>query len=173
MGRKINIRFRIMVTHCALKAQTHMINPKKEYQDALQLWLNITPHDIPRMCQAKDCNSQLTPDYTDHCTKGGSVIRRHDYIKTIIGQYSEKAFGVSSTSIEPSLGNIDPEAKTRIRGNTDDNARADICIKDFTGIHSHTYLDICVISPVCQTNSNQGVTTVMKNTESRKNTKHK
>ena len=34
--------------------------PKNDFHDALQLWLNITPLNIPRLCQGKECNSEFT-----------------------------------------------------------------------------------------------------------------
>lgn len=83
---------------------------------------------------------------------GGFVFRRYGYVKMFPARYSEKAYGSSSTVVEPSLGTLDESAKHMIIGNRSDLARADICIQDFKCQHCLTFLDVCVLSPVCQTN---------------------
>ena len=84
--------------------------------------------------------------------------------KTILATYAEQAYGISSTTVEPALGPLDPQDKYMINGNTSDNARADLCILHFNSQHSYTFLDICVVSAVCQSNVNISVSMSISNT---------
>ena len=64
---------------------------------------------------------------------------------------------------------MDNEAFHIISGNCANNARADIAIRDFNGIHNMTYIDISVASPVCDSYKELSVIKVIANTEKRKN----
>ena len=102
--------------------------PKKDFHDAMLLRFNKRPNDFPSVCPANGCREDFNPVHADICRKGGVVNRRHDYIKIIVPKFAEKAFGVSSTVIEPMIGILDPSPKEMINGIASDIARFDIYI---------------------------------------------
>ena len=144
--------------------------PKSEFQDALLLRFNKMPSDIPSICPSNDCQEPFSLVHSDICLKGGVIHRRHDYVKLILGKHAEHAYGRSSVMIEPLLGPLDNEAKDILSGNCSNNARADLAIRDFKGIHSSTYIDISVVSPVCDSYKELSVTKVIANAEKKKMT---
>ena len=89
-------------------------------------------------------------------------------IKVILAKYAEKAFGVGSTVIEPSIGILDPSVKDLISGITSDDARADISIRNFINPYRTTFIDVCVIFPLCNTNKSNAVSKSITNAENRK-----
>ena len=68
------------------------------------------------------------------------------------------------------LGSLDQVAKEILGGNTEDGARADIVYQD---CFKTSYLDICVISPVCDTHKSQPITSSMSKAERKKNLDYK
>lgn len=139
----------------------------------MQLWFNIRPNDTPRICLSRSCNKPFSIHHADSCAKGGSIIKRHDYIKLIFTRYSERAFGQGSTSIEPPLGRVENETNNTIKGNMDDGARADILIQDYGSIHSNTYIDVGVVSPVCPSNKCEIILNTVGKAERKKNFDYK
>ena len=93
-------------------------------------------------------------------------------MRNIIARHAEKAYGVSSTTVEPHLGVILEEEKAAIQGNTTDEVRADICIQYYSNIHSYAYLDVRIVSTVCQTNKSQKACMPLRNAERRKKIAH-
>ena len=136
----------------------------------MKFWFNIRPNDVPRLCRSKTCNEEFTLEHADSCSKGGNIIKRHDAIKTIIARHCERAFGMGSTRIEPMLGSLDNASKVILSGNIDDNARADILFQDQ---FSSTYLDVCVISPVCDSKKSEKIATGIEKAERKKNLDYK
>ena len=132
------------------------------------LRFNKHPNDLPSVCPASGCHEDFNPVHADICRKGGVVNRRHDYIKVILAKFAEKAFGVGSTVIEPLIGILDPSAKEMISGITTDDARADVSIRNLMSPYRTTYIDVCVISPVCVTNKSYSVAKSISNAENRK-----
>ena len=55
-----------------------------------------------------------------------------------------------------------------ISGNTANNARADIAINDFYRIHKTTFVDVSVISSVCDSNKSNSVQKSITNMERKK-----
>ena len=64
---------------------------------------------------------------------------------------------------------MDAVAKESIGGYTEDGARADILIQDNRHRHKSTYLDICVVSGVCDLNNKDKVINTMCKAERRMN----
>ena len=126
------------------------------------------PNDLPNICPSSTCQSAFSLIHSDICNKGGSIFRRHDYVKNIVARHAEEAFGRHSTEIEPSIGSLDDKAKEMIQGNISNNARADIAVRGLMHNHKMTYIDICIISPVCDSNKNNSVATSISNAEKRK-----
>ena len=156
-----------------LKWKPHRILPKKDLQDALQLRFNLRPNDLPRACPAKNCRNDFSLGHADSCNIGGTNFRRHDYIKMILANYSEKACGPASTEVEPVLGPLEEAAKEMIDGNKRDQARADIGIQDLNHPHTTTFIDVCVISPVCQSNVGTNVAKTISLAEKKKDSDYK
>lgn len=130
-----------------LKWKPHSRNPKRDFQDALRLKLDIKPNDLPSVCPAKNCYQNITINHAETWAAGVTVSRRHDYIKRILGNYADGGFGIASTVLELMLGALGYNTKEVITGNTTDPACADLSIQDFTHQNSSSFLDICVISP--------------------------
>ena len=146
---------------------------KKQFNDGILLRSNILPDDLPNTCPARSCSEPFTLVHADICVKGNIINSRHDTVKIIIAKYAEKAFGTGSTVIEPTIGPIDNEAKDVIIGNKSDNARADLAINNLISPHRTGYIDVSVISPVCETNKNKSISKSITNAENRKNTSYK
>ena len=142
--------------------------PKNDFQDALLIRFNKLPNDLPAVCPAQDCNEEFNLAHADVCPIGGVINRRHDYIKIIVAKYAEKAFGPSSTVIEPLLGILDPIAKEMVHGNKSDIARADISIRSLLNSHRTSFIDVSVVSPVCATNRSYSVSKSISNAEKKK-----
>ena len=85
------------------------------------------------------------------------VIRGHDYIKTVLAQHAEKAFGSCSVVVEPNLGHIEDGARDILRGNLDSLARGYFIIRNFNGLQSECYFDVRVFSPTCESNKNMSM----------------
>ena len=82
-------------------------------------------------CAANNWHETFTLNHADMCSKGGVVHRRHDYIKLILAHHAEKAFGCNPVQVEPMLGHVDDANADILTGNLNDNARADLAIRDF------------------------------------------
>ena len=68
--------------------------PKHDFHDALQLWLNLTPQNLPRLCQVKECNSEFSIEHADHCAKGSTMIRIENFfaVKIYVKRLMEVKF---------------------------------------------------------------------------------
>ena len=80
---------------------------------ALLLRFNIKPNDLPTKSSAIKCQDDLTLSHADKCPFEGFVIRRHNYVKTVLAQQAEKAFGPCSVVVEPSLGVLEWDEKVK------------------------------------------------------------
>ena len=122
--------------------------------DALLLRFNIRPNDLPTKCPAIKCQDDLTLSHADKYPFGGFVIRRGDYVKTVLAQHAKKAFGPCSVVVEPSLGHIENGARDAISGNINSQAREVFFIKNFNGMQTVCYFDVRVFTPTCDSNKN-------------------
>ena len=152
-----------------VKWKPNLILPKNEFRDALLLRFNKMPENIPMICPALSCHEPFSLTHIDICSKGGVIHRRHDYIKFIIGMHAEKAFGTNSVEIEPMIRYLDDEANDIVAGNLNRNARADLAIRDFEGMHQTSYFDVSIVSPICDTNLQNTVLKTIANAEKKKN----
>ena len=82
------------------------------------------------------------------------MIRRHDYIKTVLDQHAEKAFGSCAVVVEPNLGHIEDGARDILSGNLNSQARGDSIIRNFNRLQSECYFDVRVFSPTCESSKN-------------------
>ena len=122
----------------------------------------MEPMNLPTVCPAQNCRTAFSVEHSDICTAGATTIHRHNHIRDIIASYAEKAFGSSSTSLEPTLGRIEENSGHLVAGNNKDQARADICIRGLTNPQIDAFLDVAVISPSCQSNVNYSVSCSVK-----------
>ena len=152
-----------------VKWKKHLLLGKREFQDAFLLRFNKKPMDLPIVCPALNCRAEFDLIHCDICPHGGVIHRRHDYIKSILAHHAEKAFGCSSVDIEPDIGPIEDEAMDIINGNLTAKARADFVVKSFNGLHSSTYFDVSIVSPVCESHKTQTIEKSIANAEKRKN----
>ena len=60
-------------------------------------------------------------------------------------------------------------AKDIINGNLATNARAEFVVKGFNGLHSITYFDVSIVSPVCEYHTTLTFEKSIANAEKRKN----
>ena len=66
----------------------------------------MRPNDLPIECTAIKCQEDLTLSHADKCQYGGFVIRRHDYVKMVLAQHAEQAYGSYSIVVDM-LGKIE------------------------------------------------------------------
>ena len=145
------------------------ILPQKMFIDALLLRFNLNPSDLPLKCPAMKCQEDFTLNHADICPYGGVVIRRHDYVKMVLAQHAEKAYGACSVVVEPLLGKIEEGARDTLIGNLNDQARGDIIIRNFNGMQTTTYFDVGVLSPTCDSNKRSSVSENIAKMEKQKN----
>ena len=143
--------------------------PKCDFIDALNLRFNLIPTDTPPVCRSNNCSQPFTLAHMDICLNGGIITRRHDYVKSILTKYSGKAFGGASITVEPHLGELNEEELDLLTGNTSIRARADIAILDFNGTQKTTYIDVSVISPICDSHKASSIEKVLSKIEKKKN----
>ena len=148
----------------------HWLLSKSDYIDAMSLRFNLMPSNSPIICRSNNCSKPMTMAHMDSCTNGGIITKRHDYVKSIIAKYGEKAFGFSSVTIEPHLGELSDEVKEMISGNISTRARADIAIMDYNGAQKCSYFDVSIISPICDTHKDSSVEKLLSNIEKRRMT---
>ena len=98
------------------------------------------------------CHSTFTVEHANICNIGATTIQRHNHVRNIIASYAEKAFGASSTSLEPTLGSLDDPSKQSIIGNSNEQARDDVCIRSIFTPQIDSFLYIAIISPTCESN---------------------
>ena len=98
------------------------------------------------------------------------IHRRRDYIESILAYHAEQAFACSSINIEHDIGPLDDEAMDIINGNLAAKARANCVVKSFNGLHSSTYVDVSIVSPVCQSHKTQTIEKSIANAEKRNTT---
>ena len=155
--------------HCIpVSWKPNLTLPKRDFNDALLTRFYKLPTDLPNVCPSTTCQQPFTAVHAEVCVKGNVINRRHDAIKTIVAGYAERAFGPGSTVIEPTLGPLENEAKAMIDGNTSDNARADIAISNLITPYSSGFVDVSIISPVCETNKNNTVSKSINLAEQKK-----
>ena len=104
-----------------------------------------------------DSTLDLSLSHADKCPFGVFVVRRHDYIKTVLAQHAEKAFGSCSVVVEPNLGHIEDGARDVLTGNLESQARGDFIIRNYNGLQSECYFDVRVFSPTCESNKNMSM----------------
>ena len=85
-----------------------------------------------------------------------------------MAKYLEKAYGLGSTVIEPSLGHLDTNALEYLSGNLSHKARTDIAVMGFEKPFVTCHIDVSVISPVCETNKSKTVGLSISSTEKKK-----
>lgn len=66
------------------------------------------------------------------------------------------------------IGILDPSAKEMINRITSDDARAEVSIRILMNPYRTTYIDVCVISSVCDTYKTNSVAKSISNAEKRK-----
>lgn len=145
-----------------LKSKPRSILSRDTFCDAVRLRFNMEPKNLPTICPAQNCRTAFSVEHSDICTAGTTTIHRHNHIRDILASYAEKAFGSSSTSLEPTLGRIDENSGHLVAGNNKDQARADICIRGLINPQIDVFLDVAVISPSCQSNVNYSVSWSVK-----------
>ena len=96
------------------------------------------------------------------------IFRRHDYARNFIAKHVEKTFRASSTDIEPTPGSVEDDAKKIIRGNTFNDASADIAVGELWISHKTTFIDVCIVSLVCYLHNDNPVSKTISNAELRK-----
>ena len=142
---------------------------KNDFRDAMNLRFNLLPLDTPMTCVSNQCNEPFTLKHIDICPKGGTITRRHDYVKNILARYAEKAYGSAHITVEPHLGELTEEEIEMLSGNTSKGARADIAILDYQNNQTTSYVDVCVISPICDSNKELDISKLIAKTEKKKN----
>ena len=86
-----------------------------------------------------------------------------------MARHIQEAYGESSIVVEPMLERIAIEpASDFIRGNISDNARSDILVMGFQQDQIACYIDICVTSPICQSNLDSTIDENIKKNEVKK-----
>lgn len=103
------------------------------------------------------CNAPFTTVHANIYNSAGATHRRHDRVKNVLARYLEKAYGLGSTVIEPSLGQLDTNNLDYLSGNLSHNARTDIAVMGFEKPFVACYIDVSRISPVCESNKSNSI----------------
>lgn len=98
------------------KHKQHLLLGKRDFQDNLLLIFNNKPSDLPITCPALICKEEFDLVLSDICTHGGITHRRHDYIKSILANHSEQAFGSAYVDIEPGIWPLEDGAQDIMSG---------------------------------------------------------
>ena len=56
---------------------------KNDFRDAMNLRFNLLPFDSAMTCLSNQCNEPFTLKHIDICPTGGTITRRHGYVKTL------------------------------------------------------------------------------------------
>ena len=59
------------------------------------------------------------------------IVIRHNNVKNIIFKHVEREYDQNSVEIEPYLGELNDDERELVNGNLNDDANADILMKDF------------------------------------------
>ena len=85
-------------------------------------------------CTAIKCNEHFTLTHADKCPYGGFAHRTHNYLKMVLAQRAEQAYGTFSVLVEPMYGKVEYGARDTLSGTLDSLACGDFTIRNFNGM---------------------------------------
>lgn len=146
-----------------LPLQSENINlSKREFYDALCLRYRWTPKYIPTTCA---CGKRFDVDHSMSCLKGGFVHRRHDEVRDLFADLLKDV--CHDVQVEPQLETLTGEV-LHSSANTSDEARLDVCARDFWVRGQRAFFDVRVFNPFAKSHLNQKLATTFTTNENEK-----